>query len=240
MGKNIIAQARGKGGPTYRAPSFRYVGKAKHNKETSELATGVVKNLVHCSGHSAPLAEVIYENGDTVYMIAPEGIRVGQEVKSGSESEINAGNILALKDLPEGTVVYNIEGIPGDGGKFVRASGTHARIITKLKDIVIVQLPSKKRKEFSSKCRAAIGVVAGGGRTEKPILKAGKKYYMMKAKNKLWPRVSGCAMNAVDHPLGNKRSSRKSKGKPISRNAPPGRKVGLIAAKRTGRRTGKA
>lgn len=239
MGKNIIAQARGKGGPTYRAPSFRYAGEAKHNKPSKEVVSGVVVNLVHCQGHTAPLAEVTYDNGETCYMIAPEGIRLGQKIYSGPQSEVKTGNTLHLKDLPEGAMVYNIEGIPGDGGKYVRASGTFAKVVTKTRNKVIVQLPSKKRKEFSADCRASVGVVAGGGRPEKPILKAGKKYYMMKATNKLWPRVSGSAMNAVDHPLGNKRTSRKSKSKPVSRNAPPGRKVGLIAARRTGQRKGR-
>ena len=239
MGKRIIQQARGKGGPTYRAPSFRYAGKAKHNMQVQETVSGVVLKFVHCPGHTAPLAEISYDNGEKCFIIAPEGMRLGQKVNSGPQSDIKAGNIIALKELPEGTSVYNIEGTPGDGGKFVRSSGTTAKVVTKMKDRVIVQLPSKKRKEFSAECRAMIGVVAGGGRPEKPILRAGTKYYMMKAKNKLWPRVSGGSMNAVDHPLGNKRSSRKSKGKPVSRNAPPGRKVGLIAARRTGRRKGK-
>ena len=70
----------------------------------------------------------------------------------------------------------------------------------------------------------------------KPLLKAGNAYYKMKAKNKLWPRSSASAMNAVDHPFGNKRTSRKSKARPISKNAPPGRKVGTVAARRTGRK----
>jgi len=133
-------------------------------------------------------------------------------------------------------MIFNIESIPGDGGKFVRSSGTFAKVVSQMKDTVIVQLPSKKRKEFHPKCRASIGVVAGGGRPEKPLLKAGNSFFKMKAKNKLWPKVSGSAMNAVDHPFGNKRTSRKSKAKPISRNAPPGRKVGMVAARRTGRK----
>jgi large subunit ribosomal protein L2 len=79
-------------------------------------------------------------------------------------------------------------------------------------------------------------VVAGGGRTEKPFMRAGTRFFKMKAKNKLWPKIGGSAQNAVDHPFGNKRTSRKSKARPMSRNAPPGRKVGMIAARRTGRK----
>lgn len=239
MGKNLIQQARGKGGPTYRAPSFRYAGRARHNKPTQEKVGGTVTDLIHCQGHSAPLAEVRYDNGDTCLSIAPEGLKVGQKVESGPLSEIASGNTLPLRDIPEGTMIYNIEGVPGDGGKFVRASGSFAKIITKMGDIVIIQLPSKKRKEFSDRCRAAIGSVAGGGRTEKPFLKAGTRHFRMAARNKLYPKMTGSAQNAVDHPFGNKRSSRKSKARPISRLAPPGRKVGMIAARRAGRKKGK-
>ena len=98
-------------------------------------------------------------------------------------------------------------------------------------------MPSKKQKQFNPRCRATIGVVAGSGRVEKPFLKAGTKFFKMKAKNKLWPKTSGGAMNAVDHPFGNKRTSRKSKARPAPRDAPPGRKVGMIRPRRTGRKT---
>jgi large subunit ribosomal protein L2 len=143
---------------------------------------------------------------------------------------------MQLNEIPDGTAIYNIEGIPGDGGKFVRASGTSARVMGKYKNNVVVLLPSKKRKEFHPACRATIGIVAGGGRTEKPLLKAGVAFHKMKAKNKKYPIMAGSAQNAVDHPFGNKRTSRKSKARPVGRNAPPGRKVGMIAARRTGRK----
>jgi large subunit ribosomal protein L2 len=236
MGKNLIQQARGKGGPTYRAPSFRYKGEAKHNRLNPEMLEGEVIDLVHCQGHSAPLAQVTYNNGETCLHIAAEGIKVGDKIHSGPKSELEPGNTTLLSEIPDGTAIYNIEGIPGDGGKFVRASGTFARVIGKYNENVVVQLPSKKRKEFSPSCRATIGVVAGGGRTEKPFMRAGTRFFKMKAKNKLWPKIGGSAQNAVDHPFGNKRTSRKSKARPMSRNAPPGRKVGMIAARRTGRK----
>ena len=82
MGKNLIQQARGKGGPTYRAPSFRYEGKAKHVNNLNQLE-GEVIDLITCQGHSAPLAKVKYSSGEVILMIAPEGLRVGQKVFSG-------------------------------------------------------------------------------------------------------------------------------------------------------------
>ena len=236
MGKRIITEARGKGSPTYRAPSFNYKGEAKHNSYTKETISGVIVDFVKCRGHSAPLAAIEYETGEMVLTIAPEGVKVGDILKAGNEAELKEGHVLPLENIPEGTFIYNIESTPGDGGKFVRSSGTFAKLISKLGKKVVIQLPSKKKKSFSSLCRASIGIVASGGRPEKPLLKAGNAYYKMKAKNKLWPRSSASAMNAVDHPFGNKRTSRKSKARPISKNAPPGRKVGTVAARRTGRK----
>jgi large subunit ribosomal protein L2 len=231
MGKRIIAQRRGRGTMTYRTHGFNYEGCAKL---PSRAVSGIVKDIITCRAHSAPLIKIRYDNNKDGLLIAPENIKVGDTISIGN-GEIATGNTLPLCDMNEGMLIYNIEARPGDGGKFVRASGTFAKILNKLENNrVIVALPSKRKKTFHGNCRASIGVVAGGGRTEKPIMKAGTKFYKMKAKNKLWPKVSGHSMNAVDHPFGNKRSSRKSKARPCPRSAPPGRKVGYIAARRTG------
>ena len=136
--------------------------------------------------------------------------------------------------MPEGTMIYNIENQPGDGGKFCRASGTFAKLLVKTDSSVTIELPSKKTKKFSSSCRAAIGVVAGGGRKEKPMLKAGRNYHKYRAKNKLYPKVSGVAQNAVDHPFGGSSSGNIGRPSVAPRNAPPGRKVGKIRPRRTG------
>ena len=97
-------------------------------------------------------------------------------------------------------------------------------------------MPSKKQKQFHPNCRATVGVIAGSGKGEKPILKAGKRHHMMKARNKLYPQTSGVAMNAVDHPFGSGRGRHKGKPTIAPRFAPPGRKVGMIRARRTGRK----
>ncbi len=238
MGKRLIQQARGKGSPTYKSPSFRFKGEVKHYKITDKAVSGKVEDLIHCAGHSSPLMIVNYEDNQII-TVAPEGIRVGEEIACGSGTELKPGNVLPLKDIPEGTLIHNIESRPGDGGRFVRASGGYARVASRLKNKVLVSLPSKKQKEFALNCRASVGVIAGSGRTEKPFIKAGTRFYKMKAKNKLYPKISGVSQNAVDHPFGNARSQRKSKAKPIPRNAPPGRKVGMVAARRTGRKKGR-
>ena len=116
----------------------------------------------------------------------------------------------------------------------MRAAGTTAVVIGKTKKAVIIQFRSKKTKEFNPECRAIVGIAAGGGRLEKPILKAGKRMKMMRAKNKLYPQTSGVAMNAVDHPFGSGRGRHIGKSKVAPRHAPPGRNVGSIRSKRTG------
>ena len=237
MGKNLIQQKRGKGSPRYRSPSFRYKGKAEFARyDDGKIVSALVGDIVHCSGHSAPLISVEYTNGKVGLLQAPEEIKIGDKIEMGKDVEIRTGNILPLKNIPEGTPIFNVESKPGDGGKFVRASGTFAKIITKIESGIVLELPSGKRRTFLPDCRAILGVVAGGGRTEKPFLKAGKKFYAMTARNKMWPKVSGTSMNSVSHPFGG--SSSHAKGIPTqsSRNSPPGRKVGKIAPKRTGRR----
>jgi len=240
MGKRIISQRRGSGSSRYRAPGHKYRGFTKHPTRTDQTFQGTVLDLIRCPAHSAPLALVEYTITEDaiqrVLMPASEGTKVGESIACGKDAEIVPGSTLPLSSIPEGVAIFNIEGTPGDGGKYVRSSGTSAKIVTKTQNKIIVTLPSKKQKQFHPECRASLGIIAGGGRTDKPLMKAGITYYKMKAKNKLWPKTSGSAMNAVDHPFGNKRSSRKSKAKPAPKNAPPGRKVGLIRPRRTGKK----
>ncbi|MCA9486695.1 MAG: 50S ribosomal protein L2, partial [Nanoarchaeota archaeon] len=110
-----------------------------------------------------------------------------------------------------------------------------ATVVGHLKGMTKIQLPSKKEKLVNSNSRAFVGAIGGGARLEKPFLKAGAKFMQMKKKNKLYPRVSGVAMSAVDHPHGGTRSLRKGRPTIAPHNAPPGRKVGMLRPKHTGR-----
>jgi large subunit ribosomal protein L2 len=231
MGKPIISQKRGKGSPTYTVNSHRFKGKAKHYAD----GQGIIVDLVHCAGHSAPLCLVEHQDGLLYLNIAGEGASVGDVVEIGAGASVAVGNTITLKDVPEGTPVFNIESQPGDGGKFVRTSGATARVISKTSTHVIIQLPSKKQRTFSGACRATIGIAAGGGRADKPLLKAGTAFHKYAARNKYWPKTSATKMNATDHPFGNTRSLRKAKAKPAPRDAPPGRKVGMIRPRKSGR-----
>jgi len=236
MGQRIRGQRRGRGGSTFRAPSHRYKANMDHRTvEDAEIVSGEVVGIEHDPARSAPVADVQYDDGDRRLVLAPEGIAVGDEIQIGVSASIEPGNTLPLAEIPEGVPVCNVEANPGDGGKYARASGVNATLLTHDRNVAVVQLPSGEMKRLDPQCRATIGVVAGGGRTEKPVLKAGKKYHKVKSRGTVWPRVRGVAMNAVDHPFGGGGRQHPGKPKSISRNAPPGRKVGDIASKRTGR-----
>ncbi len=238
MGKRIIARARGKGGSQYRAPSHRYLGKVSYPPaEKVAGKSGLVKDIVDDPARTAPVAIIkLPWMKDEILQIAPEGLHVGDEIKYGGNPAV--GNVLELKDIPVGVRIFGIENSPNSGPKLCRSSGSFATVMTKTNGKVIVKFSSGKTKVLNGRCRATIGVPAGGGRLEKPLLKAGKKYHILRARGKLYPRTSGVAMSPVDHPYGGKRKAPRPSGT-VSRHAPPGAKVGSIAARRTGRKKGK-
>ena len=231
MGKQLIQQKRGRGSPTWRANGFNSAGDVKLPNQD-----GVVVDIITSRFHTAPLLKVRFGDATEGLLIAPEGVRVGDPVAIGVEPRLGA--TLPLGELPEGSLVYNLESRPGDGGKFARGSGVAARVLARQGESVMVMLPSKKKRAFHPNCRASLGVVAGGGRLEKPFVKAGKKFHQMKSKNRYWPKVVAAAMNAVSHPFGGKRTSRKGRPTIAPKNAPPGRMVGMIRPRKTGRARG--
>ena len=241
MGKRIRVQRRGRGGPTFRASTHKRVAPAQYplgttTEESLSAATkGVIESLVHDPGRGAPLAVIRFENRKTCINVVPEGVYLGQQIQMGGKASIEVGNILPVGKIPEGTMVCNIELHPGDGGKIAKSSGAYATVVTHTAQGTIVRLPSGKAKYVGDGCRATIGVISAAGRTEKPFLKAGSKFHLMRARGRKYPRTRGRAMVAAVHPYGSsKRSARK--GTTTSHGAPPGQKVGLIAARGTGRK----
>ncbi|MFX1327745.1 MAG: 50S ribosomal protein L2 [Promethearchaeota archaeon] len=239
MGKRILAQRKGRGVLTFRSPSHRHAGEVKYRpfKKDEKLFKFRVINFIHSPGRGAPLAQIQYDDGEKGLWLPPEGVYIGEEFiqsKTGYGQQVEIGNILPLKKMPLGTLVFNVEATPQDGGKFARASGVAAIVRNRSGNKVELLFRSKKAKWINENCLATVGVVAGGGRTEKPFLKAGNKYYYLQSKAKKWPVVRGCAMNASSHPFGGGRHKHPHISTTTSRNAPPGRKVGLIAARRTG------
>ncbi len=238
MGKRIRVQRRGRGSSTFRAATHKKVAPTQYptlsKKEREGVIHGNIIEIFHESGRGSPLALVRLEMGETYYTVVPEGIYVGQPIQVGSKATIDVGNVLPLGEIPEGTMICNVELSPSDGGKIARSSGSYITVLTHTPEGTIVRLPSKKNRHLNDLCRATIGVISGAGRVDKPFLKAGAKFSWMRAKGHMYPRTRGVAMVAAAHPYGSsKRGGRKVTT--VSRNAPPGKKVGLIAARSTGR-----
>jgi large subunit ribosomal protein L2 len=245
MGRRIRVQRRGRGTSTFRASTHKRVAPAKYPqamapRECFEASVkGVVEALVHDPGRGAPLAFVRFENGATCHLVTAEGVFKGQQISLGGKASVDVGNILPLGKVPEGTFVCSLELKPGDGGKLAKSSGAYATVVGHTPQGTMIRLPSKRTRYVNDYCMATVGVVAGGGRTEKPFLKAGAKFHLMKAKGHKYPRTRGRAMVAACHPYGSsKRSARK--GTTVSHGAPPGQKVGLIAARGPGQKKKRA
>ncbi|MBT3641886.1 MAG: 50S ribosomal protein L2 [Euryarchaeota archaeon] len=232
MGKRTRSQRRGSS-PKNRVNSHRFPAFNKLPRKTDEVAT--IIDLIHSPAHTAPLAKLKFEDGTIGHFAAPEGTSVGQNIAFGENVTLRPGNVTTLDRIPEGTPVCNVELRPGDGGKFAKSGGNSAILETRMEDTVRVRLPSGKLKELHSKCRATIGILGGHGRTDKPLMKAGAAHHRAKARGKLYPTVSGVAMNPVDHPHGGGNHQAVHGPNSVSRNSPPGMKVGNIAPSRTGR-----
>lgn len=239
MGKLLKQQRRGKGSGAYRAPSHRYKAKVSFRHYDAIERTGVVRGqvagFVDDPGHQTPLMQVTFTNGDTVMVPAAEGIAVGDEVFSGSRAPLTRGGVVPLARMPDGSFVFNVEMDPGDGGKLARAPGNYAIVSGREKGMVFVKMPSRKTLTLQAICRAQIGIACGGGKLEKPLMKAGANFYKKHAQNRKWPVNRGVHMCAYTHPYGGKQHH-KGRSSATSRGAPPGRKVGNIAARSMGRK----
>jgi large subunit ribosomal protein L2 len=236
MGKRIRAQRKGSS-PRYRVASHRFPGANRMPRATDIV--GEVTDLVHSPVHSAPLARVKLPGGETTLVSATEGIAIGSSVAIGDNVALKPGNITRIANIPEGTAINNLELRPGDGGKIARAAGNSCIVEARIGDKVRIRLPSGAIKELPENCRATIGVLSGHGRDEMPLRTAGAAYYKAKARGKLFPHVSGVAMNPVDHPHGGGNHQAVHGPSSVARGTPPGAKVGLIAPSRTGRGRGK-
>ncbi len=235
MGKKLRQQRRGKGSNVYTKLPNTFDISVAYEKAPDVSMSAEVIDIFNHTGHSAPLMCVVYEDFNRGFYVAPEGIKIGDKIYMGPDAKPVLGSIVRLGDVPEGVPVYNLEVLKGDGGKLVSAAGSFAVIIAKSEHNVTLQLPSKQTVTLDSGCRAQLGMIAGAGVKDQPIVKAGKSHYMYHTLNRTWPRNRGVKMNPVDHPFGGKQHH-KGKSSMTSRNAPPGRKVGHIAARRVGRK----
>jgi len=245
MGRPLRAQRKGAGG-VFKSHSKHRKGAAKLRpndySERHGYIKGVVKEIIHDPGRGAPLARVAFRHPYKFQQqihnfIAVEGLYSGQFIYCGKKAELKIGNVLPLSQLPEGTVVSNVEEAAGDRGRLARASGDYCTVVAQNPDAKTtrLRLPSGAKKTVQSGARATIGICAGGGRVDKPMLKAGRAYHKYKAKRNCWPKVRGVAMNPVEHPHGGGNHQHVGHATTVARDSPPGKKVGLIAARRTGR-----
>ena len=156
-----------------------------------------VATIEYDPNRSANIALLYYADGEKRYILAPAGLKVGDELLSGESVELKIGNCLSLKNIPAGMMVHNIELTPGKGGQIVRSAGAVARIMARDDGFVTLKLPSNEVRMVSEKCMATLGQV--GNRTHNQIVsgKAGRSRWLGRR-----PKVRGVAMNPVDHPMG--------------------------------------
>ena len=236
MGKRTLVRRRGKAGKQFRAIKVGKISPAKYpNFKLDKRRSGTVIDIVHERGRDAPLAKIHFDDGTLSYVPAPEGTSVGSKVEVGIGATATARNILSLESIPDGTLICNIEKNFGDGGKLIKSAGSSALVFAHGSEGVTIKFPSGKFLTINAKCRAMIGVIAGAGRKEKPFLKAGNRAKYMQAHGRLYPTVRGIAQAAVFHPHGGGRHQHIGRQSSVGRTTPPGRKVGIISPRKTGR-----
>lgn len=158
---------------------------------------GKVVSIEYDPNRTAYIALISYADGEKRYIIAPEGLKVGDKVESGENAEIKPGNNLPLKKIPLGANIYNIELHRGKGGQLVRSAGTTAILAAREEDYCLIKLPSGEIRKVHSECYSTIGSVGNKDHINVIIGKAGRSRWLNKR-----PKVRGVAMNPVDHPLG--------------------------------------
>mmetsp|Transcript_7909 Transcript_7909/g.11907 ORF Transcript_7909/g.11907 Transcript_7909/m.11907 type:complete len:256 (+) Transcript_7909:45-812(+) len=244
MGKIILSQRKGKIG-VYKRSNKKNIGSTSYRNydilEKKASILGFVENLVISKSSHKPVAIIRFENRflkKTFYelFVAVEGIYIGQYISCGIKSKLNLGNVVPVGHVLPGLFVSNIEEKPGDCGSLAKSSGAFAGILNHNSSLVTtkIRLPSKNTKTVSSLCRATIGIVAGSGRVDKPLLKAGASFFKFKNSRKKYYRVRGVAQNPVDHPHGGGNHQHIGFPSTISKRSSPGQKVGLIGARKTG------
>ncbi|MDG1262181.1 MAG: 50S ribosomal protein L2, partial [Flavobacteriales bacterium] len=166
-------------------------------KRDKHGVAGTIETIEYDPNRTARIALVAYADGEKRYIVAPEGIKVGQQIMSGSDASPEVGNALYLSDIPLGTVIHNIELYPGQGGIMARSAGSYAQLNARDKKYAIVKLPSGETRMVLTTCMATIGSVSNSEHNLQVSGKAGRSRWLGRR-----PRVRGVVMNPVDHPMG--------------------------------------
>jgi len=166
-------------------------------RRTKDDMPAVVEAIEYDPNRSARIALLKYEDGEKRYIVAPQGLSVGDTVLSGADVEVKAGNCMPIKAIPLGTTVHNVELRPGHGAKMVRSAGLGADLMSREGRYAHLRLPSGEVRRVLVECRAVVGRVGNSEHEAKVIGKAGRKRWLGRR-----PHVRGVAMNPVDHPMG--------------------------------------
>ena len=221
--KSLVAKKSKSGGRNNDGRmTMRYIGgghKQKYRiidfKRDKHGVPAVVKTIEYDPNRTARIALLYYVDGEKRYIVAPEGLKVGDTVVSGAGATPNVGNALFLSDVPLGSVIHNIELQPGKGGAIARGAGTYAQLNARDGRFAIIKLPSGETRMILTTCMATIGAVSNGEHSLVVSGKAGRSRWLGRR-----PRVRGVVMNPVDHPMGGG-EGRNAGGHPRSRNGMP-------------------
>ena len=202
--------------------TMRYIGgghKQKYRvidfKRDKHGVPATVKSIEYDPNRTARIALLYYADGEKRYIIAPEGLKVGDTLMSGEKATPNVGNTMFLSDIPLGTVIHNIELTPDKGGAIARGAGTFAQLNARDGRFAIVKMPSGETRMILTTCMATIGSVSNSEHSLTVSGKAGRSRWLGRR-----PRVRGVVMNPIDHPMGGG-EGRNSGGHPRSRNGIP-------------------
>jgi large subunit ribosomal protein L2 len=180
-------------------------------KRTKDGVPARVASIEYDPNRSASIALLNYADGEKRYILAPQGLRVGAEIVSGESADIAPGNSLPLARIPTGTVVHNVELIPGQGGRLGRAAGTAIQVVAKEGPMVSLRLPSSEVRMVRGECRATVGTISNAEHQNIKIGKAGRNRHKGKR-----PQSRGVAMNPVDHPHGGGEAHHTPGGHPVT------------------------
>lgn len=184
-------------------------------KRDKDGIPGVVKTIEYDPNRTARIALVAYKDGEKRYIIAPQGLKVGQEIVSGKGVQPNVGNTLFLSEVPFGTIIHNIELRPGQGAKMARSAGAYAQLMSRDDKFAVLKMPSGETRLVLQSCKATIGTVSNADHNLEKSGKAGRSRWLGRR-----PRVRGVVMNPHDHPMGGG-EGRASGGHPRSRKGLP-------------------
>jgi large subunit ribosomal protein L2 len=221
--KSLLKPIKRSGGRNHSGKmTMRYIGGGHKKmyrmidfKRDKENIPGIVSSIEYDPNRSPRIAKIVYKDGEKRYIIAPQGLKIGQQVVSGKGVAPEIGNTLYLSEIPLGSVIHNIELRPGQGAKMARSAGSYAQLLSRDGKYGVIKLPSNETRQILLTCKATIGMASNPDHNLEISGKAGRSRWFGRR-----PRTRGVVMNPVDHPMGGG-EGRASGGHPRSRKGIP-------------------